>query len=69
MRISTQNKVADVVCVPQFVTCHTDKVVSGILAHRTILTDERGGQVQPTDNFSGKENAHAMICNTVHVGA
>ena len=54
--------------LPQSTTCHTDEVVSGKLTHRTILTDGRGGREQPFDVFSGKENAYAMICNTVHVG-
>ena len=28
-----------------------DKVVSGILSHRTLLTDERGGREQTNDDF------------------
>ena len=55
------------VSLPQSTTCHIDVVVSGILPHRTILTAGRSGWEQPFDDFRGKENAHAMICNTLHM--
>lgn len=53
--MSTHKEVAHTVTLSATVhppvTCHTEKVVSGILTHRIILTDGRGGQEQATDNF------------------
>ena len=63
--MSTHNEVAHTVTlsttVHRPVTCHTEKVVSGTLTHRIILTDGRGGQeLVVTDNFK-ITNKHSGI--------
>ena len=51
-------------------TRQSGKVVSGILTHRTLLTDGSGGREQPFDNFkiaSKFPNLDSQWCATWHV--